>query len=364
MHSEIARRADFSQIRYGQCWEDTDVLLEGLDIQRKHVCLSIASAGDNTLAMLSRGPQRVIAVDLSPAQLACLELRVAAYRELSHQELLELFGSVPSQRRTNLYRRCRPALTVQVRRFWDARMGEIEKGLGGTGKFERYLNLFRTRVLPLAHSARRVTRLLQGGTRKERELFYEDQWNTRRWRFLFRVFFSRLVMGRIGRDPNFFRYAESKVSERILERTRHALTILNPAENPYLQWILTGHHPTALPYALRPENFDPIRAHLDRLEWRRCSVEDFLTTSEAKAVDRYNFSDVFEYVSTANYEHTLEQVAAGRSGARLAYWNLLADRHRPLYMAGRVRPLRGLARRLHGKDKAFFYSAFVVEEIR
>ena len=78
MDSEVATRADFSGIRYAQCWEDADILLEALDIQPGQTCFSVASGGDNTLAMLSRGPGRVIAVDLSPAQLACLELRVAA----------------------------------------------------------------------------------------------------------------------------------------------------------------------------------------------------------------------------------------------------------------------------------------------
>ncbi|MCP4042805.1 MAG: DUF3419 family protein, partial [Gammaproteobacteria bacterium] len=84
MSSEIESRADFSRIRYAQCWEDADILIQGLDIQPGDTCLSIASAGDNALAMLARNPQRVIALDLNPAQTACLELRVAAYRELQH----------------------------------------------------------------------------------------------------------------------------------------------------------------------------------------------------------------------------------------------------------------------------------------
>src|ERR1700693_1337234 len=82
--SDVARKADFSILRYAQCWEDADVLLEALDIQPGDVCLSIASGGDNALAMLSRSPATVLALDLSHAQLALLQLRVAAYRELSH----------------------------------------------------------------------------------------------------------------------------------------------------------------------------------------------------------------------------------------------------------------------------------------
>jgi S-adenosylmethionine-diacylglycerol 3-amino-3-carboxypropyl transferase len=107
MRAEIAKSADFTDIRYAQCWEDADVLLAGLDIRPGDVCLSIASAGDNVMAMLSQNPGRVVALDLSPAQIACLELRVAAYRMLDHAGLLELIGSRPSGRREELYWPCR-----------------------------------------------------------------------------------------------------------------------------------------------------------------------------------------------------------------------------------------------------------------
>ena len=97
MASEAAANADFSQIRYAQCWEDADVLLDALEVQAGDTCLSIASAGDNSLALLTRDPARVVALDLNPSQLACLELRVAAYRELDHPALLELIGSRPQR---------------------------------------------------------------------------------------------------------------------------------------------------------------------------------------------------------------------------------------------------------------------------
>ena len=161
MQSEAAERADFHPLRYGMCWEDADILLEALDIRPGDACLSIASAGDNTLAMLSRHPGRVVAVDLSPAQIACLELRVAAYRELSHPDLLGLMGSVPCSHRERLYRRCRPLLSTEARTFWDARPREIAGGIGAAGRFEQYLALFRTRLLPLVHPSDRVARLLQ-----------------------------------------------------------------------------------------------------------------------------------------------------------------------------------------------------------
>jgi S-adenosylmethionine-diacylglycerol 3-amino-3-carboxypropyl transferase len=364
MGSEVQGKADFTGIRYAQCWEDADILVEALDVQPGDVCLSIASAGDNALALLTRDPARVICLDLSPAQLACVELRVAAYRTLEYPELLELIGSTPSQRRRELYERCRPILGDAARVFWDGQPADVAAGVGGAGKFERYFAMFRRRVMPLIHGRSRVDALLRGGTLPERHAFYERHWNTLRWRLLFRVFFSRFVMGRMGRDPSFFAYVEGSVATRILERTRHAFTELNPADNPYLRWILTGRHATALPMALRPEHFDTIRNNLERLEWRCQSIEEFLASRDPRSVDRFNLSDIFEYMSPENYERLLEQIAASaRPGGRLAYWNMLAPRSRPESLAGRLKPLSELAARLHRQDKAFFYSRFVVEEV-
>lgn len=365
MRSEAAARADFSDIRYAQVWEDADVLLAGLDVQPGDVCLSIASAGDNALALLTRRPSRVIALDLSPAQLACLEVRVAAYRSLSHPELLELIGSRPSARRRELYARCRKAMGEEARRFWDGRQAAVENGIGSAGKFERYFELFRRRVLPLVHGRRTVLALLEPRPLEERRRFYAERWDTWRWRLLFRVFFSRAVMGRMGRDPEFFRYVEEEVAGPILRRTRHALTELDPADNPYVHWILTGTHGAALPCALRPEHFDAIRDGLDRLEWHCRSVEEFLEGSSGPSPDRYNLSDLFEYVSVEHYHRMLELIVRrSRPGARLAYWNMLAPRRRPDRLASTLHPLDDLAAALHRADRAFFYSAFRVEQVQ
>ena len=70
--SEIAGKASFDEIRYAQCWEDADVLLQGLDVQPGDHCLSIASAGDNSLSLLARGAGKVVALDLKPGIIAPL----------------------------------------------------------------------------------------------------------------------------------------------------------------------------------------------------------------------------------------------------------------------------------------------------
>lgn len=352
-------------IAYAQCWEDADVLLEALDVRPGHSCLSIASGGDNTLALLARSPARVVAIDLNAAQLACLELRVAAFRTLDHAAMLELLGSAPSHRRDALYRRCRRLLSPEVRAYWDAQGEAIERGFAACGRFERYLAAFRDRVLPWIHGRERVERLLEGGAPEERVAFYAGVWDTWRWRVLFAAFFSRAVMERAGRNRHYFQYAQGSISAHLQSRARHACTTLDPALNPYLQWILGGSHSRAKPFALRAENFDAIRANLDRLEWRCARLEDYLAgEGRSGRFDRCNLSDIFEYLSTADYVQALQSLlAAAAPSCRLAYWNLMVPRRRPEAFSARLRPLREISAPLHARDKAFFYSDFVLEEV-
>ena len=359
----VAAAADFTAIRYAQCWEDADVLIEALAPAPGQTLISIASAGDNTLALLTGRPERVIAFDLSPAQLACLALRIAAYRALTHPELLQLIGSRPSTRRRDLYARCRSQLSADTRAFWDARGDAIDAGIGSAGRFERYFTTFRTRVLPLVHRREVVRRLLAGGgTAASRLGFYEGAWNTWAWRAMFRVFFSRTVMGRLGRDPAFFTHVEGSVADRILARARHAMTTLDPALNPYMHWILTGTHGEALPLALRPEHFETIRDGLDRVTWHERDVLGVAGGLDAGSVHGANLSDVFEYMSVPEYHHHLDALCRVLApGGRLAYWNMLVPRRRPGTLASVLEPLEPLARTLHERDKAFFYGAFVVE---
>lgn len=364
---EIATKADFSTIRYAQVWEDADVLLAGLDVQPGQTVLSIAAAGDNALALLTREPARVIALDLNPAQLYCLELRVAAYRALDHGELLALMGSRPCANRTPLYGRCRPLLGNAARAFWDSRMDEVNRyGLGGVGRFERYFRLFRTWVLPLAHRRATVAQLLRPQSPAARQRFFAQRWQNWRWRLLMRLFFSQQVMGQLGRDPAFFTYVDGDFAAHVAAKIRHGLCTLDPAINPYLHWILTGTHGAHLPFALRPENFEPIRRNLDRLEWQQLSVEEYVQQCQAAGVriDKFNLSNIFEYMSPANYTQLLAALTAiSNHAARLLYWNMMVPRHCPAQLQDRLRPLTALARRLYAQDQAIFYSALQIEEV-
>ena len=357
----IEERAAFDAIRYGSVWEDADILCEALaPVAKGGRLLTIASSGDNALALLTLDPAEVVAVDLSPAQLACVMIRVAAFTELDDEALLAFLGVTPSSTRDETYRHLRTVMPDDACAFWDAHLDLVRDGVIHAGKFEAYFSTFRRRVLPLIHPKRRVEGLLQSRSPEERRRFYSEVWDTWRWRLLIRFFFSRVVMGRLGRDPAFFEHVDGPVATRILSRTQYAFSELPTDTNPYLAYIMTGNYRAgALPRYLRPEFRGVVRERLSRIRVVLGPAEEALGP-----FDGFNLSDIFEYMSSAEHERVYKALLdSSAPGARLAYWNLLAPRVAPRPLRDRVVPLPELSKTLHAQDLAWFYQSFHVDEV-
>ena len=120
-NTEIEGKVDLSIIRYSQCWEDTDILLEGLDIKENNICLSIGSAGDNSFSMLTKNPSVVYAIDLSKSQIYLIELKKVMYKYLSYEEFIFFIGNPDKniineiEKRVEIYNRYSKYLENEVK---------------------------------------------------------------------------------------------------------------------------------------------------------------------------------------------------------------------------------------------------------
>lgn len=361
-------------LRYGQCWEDADRLIEALGPIEGRTVLSIASGGENSLALLAEGPARLIVLDHNPAQIALLELKLAAIAALGHGELMLLLGAWAAaeldpaeliQRRHRLYQRCRDRLSTAAAAFWDRHPALIGGGLLRAGRFERYLERFRRWLLPLVQGQDAWQPLLEGLSREQRRAWYADHWDGWRWRLLFQLAFCRTALGHLGTDPSHVRYGRGSQTELLLERLRHVIVELDPTDNPYLHWLLRGHFGRQLPRALQPEQVARIRRHLERIEIHGLSLADYLEGQRTGAgwIERFNLSNVFDYQSPAATTALLARLhrhAAG--GARLVGWNRLADRDGRLAPDGSWRFEPERAEALHRRDRVFFYKRLLVAE--
>lgn len=357
----IAGRARFDLIRYAQVWEDADVLVAAMGPGAGRRFLSVCSAGDNVLALLVLDPREVVAADLSATQLECLRFRIAALPVLSHGEFLELMGARASDRRAALLKRVMAELEPHSASLWASLEPDIVRfGAGGIGKFERYFRTFRRAILPLIHRRSTVNGVFEPRDPAGRSEFFTRHWDGWRWRLATDLFFSKFVMGRLGRDPAFFEHVGGSPGAHVRRKVRVAATEQDPSVNPYMRWVLTGTHGAALPLAWRERSYAVLRQRLDRLTL----VQGPVDKAADGAFDGFNLSDVFEYMTPPEAEATYRRLLGiAAPGCRFVYWNMMVPRRVPPSLADRVRRADRLERDLAGQDKAFFYSDLVIEQV-
>ena len=362
--SEVEDYAKFDIIRYAQVWEDADILIEALDIKEDDNILSIASAGENAISMLIKNPNKVYAIDLNANQIACVEFKIACYKYLEYRECMELMGVFYSENRMELYKKIRDNLSEKTRKYFDENLKIINNGIINCGKFENYFRIFREKVLPIIHNKNTRKQLLEEKSKEDRKVFYDKKWNNLRWKMAFRLFFSKTIMGKLGRDKAFFRYVNVNVAEHILERTKYAITELDTFQNPYLQYIVTGKYDTVFPVAYRKDNFEIIKNNIDKIILLPESIETFIERDDVDYISKCNFSDIFEYMSEEEMCKIIEKLLTKlKYGSKIAYWNMLSEKRASKFIE-ELKYKKEESEELFKKDKAFFYSDFIVEQFK
>ncbi|HEY1045949.1 MAG TPA: DUF3419 family protein [Bacteroidia bacterium] len=349
-------KADFSFIRYANCWEDADLMLDELKPLSGNRVLSIASAGDNTFAFLNKNVSEVIGFDINPAQLSLCRLKQAAIANFDRSDVLAFLGFEPSENRIQMFKDLKGDLDDDTFNYFSLHQDKIESGLIHSGKFEHYFSLFRRYVLPLIHNKRKIDELFKIRSASEQKQFYDLKWNTFRWRMLFKLFFSRAVMGRFGRDPSFFDQVETNVGASIFSRAESQLESESISRNHFLDYQLRGRFSVSLPYYLREENFAGIKQNINKVKWVKT---DLLGINKTEHFDVINLSNIFEYMNKDVYLQQLDHLKLIlKPEARVGHWNLLVNRF-PSELDDAFMPLP-----VKGLDLCFFYSSYNVNVLK
>jgi len=353
-------------ILYSQCWEDPLLDRAAFSITPSDIVFSITSGGCNVLAFLLDNPRKVISLDINPHQNYLLDLKMGAFRQLGYDELLEFVGVRDSHRRTDLYARVRLALQPASRKYWDTQSSKIEQGIIHCGRYEHYMRLLRYWVHRLMGRSL-VEKFFEVESSAERKMLFDSNWDNVWWKLFTRVFLSRIMMSFLF-DKAFFRYLDESFpfGKHFAARVKHAMTELPMKENYYLSYILLGKFfsDEHLPPYLQRGNYPVIRARLDRIEIVCDTCEHFFLTQPASSVSKFNFTNIFEWMSPEAFEHLLrETYRVACDDAIVTYRNLLVHRERPGSLAHKIHPKYTEADRLHERDLSFIYKNYRVEQI-
>jgi len=348
-------------IRYANCWEDADLLVRALDVQEGELVLSIGSAGDNSFSLLANYPQKVVAVDINKAQLHLIALKKAAIQALDRNDYLQFIGFANSNKRLETYESIKPYLPQKAQLYWDASQETIANGIIHQGKFERYFQLFHRKILPLIHTKKRIAKLFEAKTEKAQLDYYNNKWNNWRWRLLFKLFFSKFVMGRFGRDPAFLKEVEVPVAQFIFEQAERHLSSKTCQTNCFLHYILTGKFGNHLPHYVQEENYSLIKTNIHRLEIVEGLAEQAFELYPT--FKKMNLSNIFEYMNQEVFTKVANDfVSHCSAGGKIAYWNLMVPRQISAAFPTEMSPDIAFTKLAKTDDKGFFYRAFWLDE--
>jgi len=357
----ITDKAKFDFVRYANVWEDATVLAKALQIQKGEKLLSIASAGDNCFYLLKDDPEIAVAVDLSEVQLYLVELKKTAIRILDYEDVLALFGFRESNKRNDLYQKIKSGIPSEARAYWDTKAEVIKEGLLHDGKFEKYFQTFSQKVLPYIHSKEKTTELFKNKSAAAQKEFYDKKWNTWRWRLLFKVFFSKRIMGWLGRDPEFLKQVEINVGNFIFNQAEKQLSSEKAHSNHMLRYNLTSSFDDLLPEYLQKEHYATIKNNIDNVHCFKGYAQE--ASKKYGNFDVMNLSNIFEYMDQKIFRESGQAfIDIANPGARIAYWNLMVPR-RLSKEFNQLTFLESLSNDLMQEDKGFYYSQFVVEKL-
>jgi len=363
IQSTVGSSFSRESVNYSMVWEDPKLLLNTAKNLQNPKILSISSAGDNALSLLSLSGSSVTAVDMSEPQNQLLKLKKVALSRFSHEDYLKLLGYLESSpsKRLELYQKIKNELDNTCLIYWTAQEHVIKEGLIHCGRLEKYFNKFQEHGVQRIFSSDELDFLVNNkNIELQKQKIHEK---TPHIKSFLADYFNQKSFSSEGRSEAQYKYVKKEVSieKHITERTLEALQTQLIAENSYLHYIFTKTFSLDnLPDHVQAESFQKIKNNIENLEIITSDIESLLSGTQNN-YDFFNLSDVFEYVSEEHFEVMLNVLNANSSQrAKICYWSLFVDRTPS--KASHWELNTALSKKMFQIDRVWFYKNFHILE--
>ncbi|MEK7658635.1 MAG: DUF3419 family protein [Patescibacteria group bacterium] len=353
-------------INYSQCWEDTNLLEKSLEINTNDTVLSITSGGDNTLFLLSLNPQKIVSIDTNPVQNYLLELKLAAVKNLSYQDYTEFLGVEKSSNRLETFKKIQNSISSEAKMWWQTRPTLITIGIINIGRFEKFLKLFRNFIMPIIHSKRIILEFFKTDNLESQRNFYTKIWDTWRWRLLFKIFSSRLILKTLARQKGAFKHSDAtNVGNIYFQRIQNNLQNIPLKNNYFMHYCLNGYYnKNSLPPYLEGKNKNLLTENKVPIKIVTNDFFTYLRSAPNNYFSKFNLSDIFETLSEReNNELWEEIIRTAKNRAVVVYWNNLVGRSYPSNLSKNIFDEDKKADQLYKIDRIPFYGSFHINKI-
>lgn len=311
---------------FGFSQEDERIVASMLGVEGQTV-LCVASGGDIPLSLLARGARRVIAVDISEAQLHLCRLKAAVIERLDPEAAAALLGFLPSSvsQREGWFAVCMESLPATTAEFWRLHQAGLRlHGAIWCGRYEQFIKKLHLVLRPLL--GRAFTRLARCATTAEQEVIFEQRIGRTWLRLLLRVAFSRKVYAGHGVDEQGLanRRTAIPLGEQYWTKLRSFCTATLARKNPWLQIHTLGQLLSleAAPHYLG-DGFPSARGKTSCIDWLHSDLLRYGKDSLPGDVTRVFLSNLPDWCSPADFDQLLCSLADKLPPSSRVLWSSL-----------------------------------------
>lgn len=300
----------FEGLNYSLANEDSQIECDLLPLGTRSV-LAVAGSGARVLPLLSKGPATLTVIDLSPAQLALTELRIALARSAQRSEFLEFLGyrEASAARRLEIFRSL--PLSEETQALCQREAGRWAPcGWIYLGRWERHF-LRINRILRSVLGTR-IDRIFSASNLAAQVDAYERHWRRGVFRRFLKVFASDFVF-------NVFLYrghfagsradrTESRPTWQFLDEEFDRIFRTRLVRRSFfLQLMFLGRvaYEDGLPTEADVEVLSAVKSSTTRVSF---TSENLLESIVRAPYDFYSLSDTLSYLPSADARTVLSRV--------------------------------------------------------
>jgi S-adenosylmethionine-diacylglycerol 3-amino-3-carboxypropyl transferase len=372
----------FNGLVYSQIWEDPVVDMKAMAIEPHHHIVAISSGGCNVLSYLTDDPAKITAVDLSPAHVALVKLKMAGLQNLPDwKSFYRFFGEAKSRENYVDYDEyLRDNIDGQTRRYWESRLPT------GRRRLSRFAsNIYRRgllgRFIATGHMLSRMAgtdlnRLTLCETMAEQRAYFEAEIAPLfdkpvvRW-----ITNYRASLFGLGIPPSQYEaLAQGKPMADVLRGRLEKLACGFPISENYFAWqaFNRGYAPNAagpLPPYLQAAQFENLRSRVDRLVMLHASLTDTIASMPGASAHRFVLLDAQDWMDDQQLNALWSAITeAAAPGARVIF----RTAGEKTILPGRVDNavmnqwtyLEELSSTLNTQDRSSIYGGFHVYQLK
>ncbi len=306
----------FEGLVYPQIWEDPESDMLALNLNEKSRILCIASGGCNILTYLTQKPEKIDAVDLNRHHVALNRLKHASIKHLpTYDMFFKMFGHANlSENVENYDRYIAPNLQIDIRSYWSGRkfsgirrITAFQKGFyrfGLLGTLIGFLHRFSTMFGKNPKKA--FIKILKASNPEHRKMIFDAEIGS---------MYDKEVVKWIGKMPASLyglgippaqynaleRAGQGDVIKTLRDRTEKLAIGFDPKTNYFAWQAFLRQYDTknklAVPTYLKPNSFEILKAHIDKVDMHHINLVDFLKSLPDQDRNAFCFLDAQDWMS-------------------------------------------------------------------